>query len=223
MKHAEKKLKLVERLEMSGYITSPLVRDAMLTVPREAFMPERIQDRAYVDTPQPIGDGQTISAPHMNAMMCSGLKLDGTTPLKLLEIGTGSGYHATLCGEILRNVHPESHVYTVERIPALGTKARGVIDDLGYSDIITVIISDGTRGYPEQAPYHRILVTAAAPSIPKALTDQLADGGLMLIPVGNRRSFQKLVEIRKIEGKIIHKDICGVVFVPLIGEDGFDE
>lgn len=195
----------------------------MEVVPREEFIPEDKRTNAYDDRPLSIGSGQTISAPHMCAMQCTALELGRAKKLKLLEIGTGSGYHVTLCAEIMRNQDPESKVYTIERKPELADRARAVIKRLGYDGIITVITADGTMGYPEMAPYDRVLVTAAGPRIPNALKEQLAEGGIIVIPVGGRRSFQRLVKGRKSNGKIKEKYICGVAFVPLIGKDGFSE
>ena len=219
---AEKKRRLLEKLDKSGYITPP-VKDAMAAVPRESFVLERNVQDAYEDRPLGIGSGQTISAPHMNAMMCSNLDLSGSSPFKVLEIGTGSGYHATLCAELLKRVHPDSHVYTVERIPELATRAEEIITSLGYGSFITVITSDGSEGYPEKAPYDRILVTAAGPRVPDSLINQLGEGGIMLIPVGEQHGYQRLLKIEKRDGQVFSREICGVAFVPLVGKDGFSE
>ncbi len=221
MDFKEQKKQLLDRLEKAGYIATKLVRTAMENVPREDFIPDEVKASAYEDHPLGIGLGQTISAPHMNAMMCSGLKLEGGAPLKVLEIGTGSGYHAALVAEALKLSGGGGHVYTVERIEALAQNAKESIEKAGYGDMVTVIVSDGTLGHVADAPYDRILVTAAAPQVPQALIDQLAEGGIMLIPVGDMRGYQTLFEITKKGGKISRKDICGVSFVPLIGEDGF--
>jgi protein-L-isoaspartate(D-aspartate) O-methyltransferase len=215
------KQQLLDRLERAGYIGSKLVRAAMEKLPREAFLPDDVKHSAYDDRPLGIGHGQTISAPHMNAMMCTGMALESGGQLKILEIGTGSGYHAALCAEILRLSGAGGHVYTIERIEALATRAKAVLGKLGYDDMVTVIASDGTLGYLAAAPYDRILVTAAAPREPQALVDQLAEGGLMLIPVGDMHGYQMLYQITKHGGIITRKDICGVSFVPLIGQDGF--
>ncbi|MHA1369545.1 MAG: protein-L-isoaspartate(D-aspartate) O-methyltransferase [Promethearchaeota archaeon] len=216
-----RKEKLINKLEREGYLTSPAVKRAMELVPREEFVPENVRDAAYADRPLAIGFGQTISAPHMNAMMCCGLELEGKDSKKVIEVGTGSGYHAALCAEILRLENSDGHVFTIERIRDLGVRARKVFEMLGYSDIITVVIEDGSKGYPEEAPYDRILVTAAAPRIPESLKEQLAEGGIMMIPVGNRHGFQVLYKVRKISGKIKKERICGVAFVPLVGQEGF--
>jgi protein-L-isoaspartate(D-aspartate) O-methyltransferase len=217
----EQKKQLLDRLEKAGYIGSKLVREAMENVPREDFLPDELRGSAYEDRPLGIGSGQTISAPHMNAMMCTGLKLEGKLPLKILEIGTGSGYHAALCAEALRLSGTGGHVYTVERIKSLADGAKDAIEKAGYGEMVTVIVSDGTLGHVTEAPYDRILVTAAAPRAPQALLDQLAEGGIMLIPVGEMHGYQVLYEITKNGEHISKKDICGVSFVPLIGDDGF--
>ncbi|MBN2150493.1 MAG: protein-L-isoaspartate(D-aspartate) O-methyltransferase [Candidatus Lokiarchaeota archaeon] len=219
----ERKKQLLDRLEKSGYIATRFVRQAMENVPREDFLPEELRSSAYEDRPLSIGLGQTISAPHMNAMMCSGLKLEGATPLKVLEIGTGSGYHAALCAEVLKLSGTGGHVYTIERIEVLAQEAKDKLEKAGYKDLVTVIVSDGTLGHPAEAPYDRILVTAAAPRVPRALVNQLAEGGIMLIPVGEKSGHQTLCEVSKSGGKAAQKDVCGVVFVPLIGEDGFSK
>jgi len=217
----EQKKELLDRLVKAGYIATKFVRQAMENVARENFLPDEVRSSAYEDRPLSIGLGQTISAPHMNAMMCSGLKLEGGKPLKILEIGTGSGYHAALCAEVLKLSGTGGHVYTIERIQSLAEVARENIAKAGYGDTVTVIVSDGTLGHAPEAPYDRILVTAAAPRVPRALADQLAEDGILLIPVGDMHGYQTLYEVTKKEGKISQKDICGVVFVPLIGTDGF--
>jgi protein-L-isoaspartate(D-aspartate) O-methyltransferase len=219
----EQKKQLLDRLEKAGYIGSKLVREAMEKVSREDFLPDELRPSAYDDRPLGIGLGQTISAPHMNAMMCTSLKLEGKKPLKVLEIGTGSGYHAALCAETLKLSRTGGHVFTVERIEALALTAKAAIENAGYSEMVTVIVSDGTLGHVAEAPYDRILVTAAAPRAPQALLDQLAEGGIMLIPLGEMHGYQVLYEITKKGGKTSQKDVCGVSFVPLIGEDGFTQ
>ena len=218
-----KKKKLLDKLERSSYIGNKLVRDAMENLPREQFLPDNVKSSAYEDMPLSIGRGQTISAPHMNGMYSSALELPDDRPIKILEIGTGSGYQAALCAEMMRLKNIEGHVYTIERISELADRASGVLHELGYDDIITVITGDGTIGYSQEAPYDRILVTAAAPRIPGALIDQLAEGGIMLIPVGDMHGYQVLYKITKEEGEIKKKEISGVAFVPLIGVEGFSD
>ena len=211
----EQRDRLVESLRSRGYVSSPEVISAMRRVPRENFLPDNLRNEAYVDTPLPIGEGQTISAPHMVAIMVESLDL--TPGLKVLEIGAGSGYHAAVCAEV---VSPGGHVYTVERISSLATTAESNLKKAGYSETVTVVFGDGTNGLPEHAPYDRIFVAAAAPSIPEPLVDQLVDGGKMLVPVGGRL-YQDLIRVERRGRDIRKENLGGCVFVPLIGEHGY--
>lgn len=211
----EQRERLVESLKRRGYISSPSVEAAMRRVPREEFLPRSLRDDAYVDTPLPIGEGQTISAPHMVAIMAE--HLDLKPGMKVLEIGAGSGYHAAVCAEILG---PEGHIYTVERISSLASFAESNLKKTGYASIVTVIFGDGTIGLPEHAPYDRIFVAAGAPDIPSPLTEQLAEGGKLLVPVGGR-FYQDLIRIEKRGAKLKKENLGGCVFVPLIGEHGY--
>ncbi len=217
--------RLVERLVREGYIRSEKVRRAMLRVPRELFVPEDLRHLAYEDTPLPIGFGQTISAPHMVALMTEYADLD--VGMKVLEVGTGSGYHAAVMAEIVApsDVPRErwGHVYSVERIPELAEFARRNLERAGYADRVTVIVGDGSKGYPEKAPYDRIVVTAAAPDIPGPLIDQLKPGGKMVIPVGDRYLQYLYVVEKKKDGSISYKSVTPCLFVPLIGEHGWKE
>jgi protein-L-isoaspartate(D-aspartate) O-methyltransferase len=144
---------------------------------------------------------------------------------KVLEIGSGSGWHASTLAEIVapNNTPKEGwgHIYTVEIVPELAKRARENIEEAGYGDRITVICRDGSRGYSEEAPYSRVLVTAAAPEIPKPLTEQLKNGGVLVIPVGGIYLYQTLLRIRKIDGKIVRENLGGVSFVPLVGKHGY--
>jgi protein-L-isoaspartate(D-aspartate) O-methyltransferase len=208
----ELRKRLIERLGI--YILEETVRQAMLRVPRHKFVPEYERKEAYIDAPLEIGYGQTISAPHMVAIMCELLEL--SEGHKVLEIGSGSGYNAAVMGEL---VGKSGHVYTVERIEPLVHFARENLNETGYNNV-TVILEDGSMGYSRYAPYDRITVTCAAPRIPEPLLDQLKPGGIMVIPVGNYS--QELVRIKKdSEGKICKEKKGGVVFVPLIGKYGF--
>lgn len=206
---------LVDNLRRRGYISSPAVDHAMRHVPREEFLPEDLKEDAYVDSPLPIGEGQTISAPHMVAIMAE--QLDLKEGMTVLEIGAGSGYHAAVCAEI---VGPEGHIYTIERIADLATFAEANLKRTGYGKNVTVIFADGTRGLPEHAPYDRIFVAAGAPDIPSPLTEQLADGGKLLVPVGGRY-YQDLIRVEKRGEKLVKENLGGCVFVPLIGEHGY--
>lgn len=206
---------LVDGLVRRGHIVSASVEKAMRRVPREEFLPESYREDAYIDSPLPIGEGQTISAPHMVAIMAE--RLDLAPGLKVLEIGAGSGYHAAVCAEI---VAPDGHIYTVERISTLAEFAQSNLRKTGYADLVTVIFGDGTRGLPEKAPFDRIFVAAGAPDIPRPLTEQLADGGSLLVPVGGRY-LQDLIKIRRRGSRLEKESLGGCVFVPLIGEHGY--
>jgi protein-L-isoaspartate(D-aspartate) O-methyltransferase len=208
---------LVRRLKDGGYVTSDRVLEAMEKVPRHEFLPEAMATLAYQDTPLPIGQGQTISAPHMVGMMLEALDL--RPGMNVLEIGTGSGYHAALVAELVR---PNGKVYTIERIESLGLRARATLEQIGYDDVIEVIIADGTNGLPEHAPYDRIFVAAAGPEVPGPLKAQLADGGILMVPVGGRM-VQDLVLVTRSGDKYAERSMGSVVFVPLIGEHGYKE
>ena len=144
---------------------------------------------------------------------------------KVLEVGGGCGWHASTIAEIVApSAIPKErwgHVYTIERITELAAYAKNNITEAGYGDRITVIHQDGTLGYPQEAPYNRILVAAAAPSVPQPLVEQLTDGGVLLVPVGGAQFYQTLLRIRKTDGKTIEENLGGVAFVPLVGKHGF--
>ncbi|MFH0748837.1 MAG: protein-L-isoaspartate O-methyltransferase [Candidatus Bathyarchaeota archaeon] len=176
-----------------------------------------------MDAPLPIGYGQTISAPHMVAMMAEALELE--VDHKLLEVGSGSGYHAAVLAEIVapRDAEKKGHVYTVEIIPELFAFARTNLESTGYGNRVTVIPGDGSVGYPEHAPYDRILVTAAAPKIIKALVEELEVGGILVTPVGGAYFYQELMKVKKeSEDRVFTWSLCGVAFVPLRGKDGWE-
>lgn len=206
--------RLVDSLVRRGYVTSAAVERAMRTVPREAFIPDRHGRDAYVDTPLPIGEGQTISAPHMVAIMVENMSLGPGH--KVLEVGAGSGYHAAVVAEI---VGPGGRVFTVERIESLARSAELSLKETGYSDRVTVVVGDGSRGLPSEAPFDRIFVACGAPDVPSVLTSQMADGGIMLIPVGSR-FYQDLIKVVRKGDRFEKSDLGGCVFVPLIGEHG---
>jgi protein-L-isoaspartate(D-aspartate) O-methyltransferase len=188
------------------------VLEAMRVVPRHRFVPAHMRGSAYRDSPLPIGQGQTISQPYIVAYMTAALQLTGED--KVLEVGTGSGYQAAILSHIVRQV------ISVERLPRLAEEARRKLSELGYS-MVRVVVADGTQGWPEDAPYDAIMVTAASPEVPDPLRQQLAEGGRLLVPVGPRHT-QELVRVRR-EGDAFHReDLLGVAFVPLIGEHGWD-
>jgi len=215
--------KLVDSLIKQEILKTPRVIKAMRAVPRSKFLPVDMQGYNAVDTPLPIGFGQTISAPHMVSIMNEALELK--VGCKVLEVGAGSGWHAATVAEIVApSGAPRSewgHVFTVEIVQGLAENARKNIMNMGYGDRITIINGDGSKGYAEKAPYERIVVTAAAPSVPKPLVEQLKSEGIVVIPVGSASMFQKLLKITKqADGKIREENLGGVAFVPLTGEHG---
>jgi protein-L-isoaspartate(D-aspartate) O-methyltransferase len=191
---------------------SERVVEAMARTPRELFVPDHLRAEAYYDHPLHIGWGQTISAPHMVAIMCE--VLDLKEGMKVLEVGGGSGYHAAVMAEL---VGPDGHVYAVERIAELAREAMKNLSSAGYSNV-TVIVGDGSCGLPEYAPYDRISVACAAPDVPEPLKEQLKKGGKLVVPVGSQ--YQELLLVTKKNGFEI-KRCGGVIFVPLIGSYGF--
>jgi protein-L-isoaspartate(D-aspartate) O-methyltransferase len=205
---------LVDDLKMRGYVTSKAVEDAMRRVPREEFLPAELREEAYVDSPLPIGEGQTISAPHMVAIMAENLDLKPGQ--KILEVGTGSGYHAAVCAEVIA---PNGHIYSIERITSLASFAEDNLERTGYAKLVTVILGDGSKGLPDHAPYDRIFVAAGAPEVPSPLTAQLAHGGKLLVPVGTRW-YQDLIRVTRKGAKLEKENLGGCVFVPLVGEYG---
>ncbi|MFN4046031.1 MAG: protein-L-isoaspartate O-methyltransferase [Acidilobaceae archaeon] len=216
--YIKKRKELVEALKRLGYIRSSKVERAMLRVPRELFVPSNVREYAYDDRPLPIGYNQTISAPSIVAHMTE--LLDPQPGDKVLEIGTGSGYQAAVLAEI---VAPQGHVWSIEKIPELAEFARKNLEKTGYSDRVTVIVGDGSKGYEPQAPYDKIIVTAAAPRIPEPLINQLKPGGILVAPVGPIPLQFLLVVYKRPDGRIeIVKDL-EVVFVPLIGEYGWKD
>ncbi|MFQ6052183.1 MAG: protein-L-isoaspartate O-methyltransferase [Candidatus Hydrothermarchaeota archaeon] len=209
--------KMVNFLERTGYITSDKVRAAMLKVPRHLFVPENQRIHAYEDRPLYIGMGQTISAPHMVAIMCE--KLDLKPAHRVLEVGAGSGYHAAIISEI---VGKDGYVISIERIKELADFAQENLRRSEYSNRVKVVVGDGTLGYKEGAPYDRILVTAGSPKVPPPLTEQLKIKGKLLIPIGDR-TLQHLIKVEKVSEKELKEENLGpCVFVPLIGKEGWE-
>ncbi len=194
-------------------ITDQRVLAAFHKVEREKFVPSELRKDAYKDFHLSIGKGQTISQPYMVGLMTQSLGLNGNE--KVLEIGTGSGYQTAILAELAGEVH------SVERIRVLAERARKLLEKLGYSNV-KILLRDGTLGWEESSPYDRILVTAGAREIPQPLTDQLDEGGVMVIPVG--KSYSQDLEVvvkRKNQIKTVTVEKC--VFVPLIGKYGWDE
>jgi len=209
---SERKIMVAEQLIIRG-IKDRRVLDAMGKVPRHLFVEEALRSRAYGDYPLPIGEKQTISQPYMVALMTESLELKGNE--KVLEIGTGSGYQSAVLAELC------DKVYSVERIKSLAVRARKQLDLLGYMNV-AIKIFDGTYGWLEHAPYDAIIVTAGAPDIPKIIVDQLSAGGRMVIPIGDEFS-QTLVKVEKKKYGITTTNICGCVFVKLVGNHGWKE
>lgn len=209
----EDRRKMVQEQLLSRGITDRRVLEAMEQVPRHRFVPPAYQHLAYVDGPLPIGEGQTISQPYMVALMSSLLELAGEEIV--LEVGTGSGYQAAVLAALA------GQVFTVERHPPLVESARRIFSELGIENV-TVVQGDGSRGYPEKAPYQGILVTAAAPQVPRPLFEQLAEGGRLVLPVGGVRG-QNLHVWRRQGERFESRSVAPVAFVPLRGEHGWSE
>jgi len=188
------------------------ILSVMRSVPRHLFVPSDARDYAYTDGPIRIGSGQTISQPYIVALMTE--LLDVQSHHKVLDVGTGSGYQAVILAELAAEVH------TIERHPELAESAEKRLASLGYENV-RVHTGDGTQGYAPCAPYDRILVAAAAPAVPRPLLDQLTDGGRLVIPVGSR--FSQRLEVWERVGDDFQKESdIGVVFVPLVGKDGWN-
>jgi len=203
---------MVDRQIRARGVKDPRVLEAMRTVPRHLFVPEAHRTRSYHDTPLPTAEGQTISQPYIVAWMTEMLRLKGDEVV--LEVGAGSGYQAAILCLLAR------FVYTIERIDTLAESARRRLEGLGYTNF-EVVVGDGTRGLSEHAPYQGIIVTAGAPRVPPLLTEQLADGGRLVIPVGSA-TLQVLTVIEKEGDRIITREEGSCVFVPLVGEHGWE-
>jgi len=203
--------KLIEHLREE--ISDERVLNVMARVPRELFVPSSSRHLAYEDKPLPIGEGQTISQPFIIALMTQALELLGNE--KVLELGTGSGYQAAILAEMARQV------ITVERLPSLANTARRTLNKLGYINV-QVHLAERTLGWRAEAPYDAIMVTAAAPRIPQELLDQLAVGGRLVIPVGSRWE-QDLLQVTKQEEGFTTNNLTPCRFVPLIGEEAWNE
>ena len=204
---AERILMVRNQIERRGIRDEAVLR-AMQTVPREQFVPASEQSRAYSDRPLPIGEGQTISQPYIVALMSSLARI--TPGQRVLEIGTGSGYQAAVLAEL------EAEVFSIELLPGIAARAETTLRGLGY-DAINLRVGDGYLGWPEAAPFDRIVVTAAPPEIPPALLEQLAPGGRLVAPVGPDPWSQRLVVAARTEdGGINVQDHGGVAFVPMV-------
>jgi protein-L-isoaspartate(D-aspartate) O-methyltransferase len=200
----------VETLRENG-ISDLAVLRAFDETPRHLFVPTGVRHRAYEDSALPIGSGQTISQPTVHARYLQLLQLTGHE--KVLEVGTGSGYQTVLLS------HLAAQVFSVERVPELLERARGIIADCGARNV-SLMLGDGSLGWRDHAPYDAILVSAAAPDVPQPLLDQLADGGRMIVPLGDRQE-QMLVMVTRRDSRFERRDITPVRFVPLLGTHGW--
>jgi protein-L-isoaspartate(D-aspartate) O-methyltransferase len=194
-------------------IRAERVLDVMGRVPREAFVPDHLLGRAYADGALPVEHGQSISQPYMVALMTEALELDGDE--RVLEVGTGTGYQAAILAALC------AAVYSVERIPELAESARQRLAEMGIANV-EITVGDGTLGWPEHAPYDGIIVTAGAPDAPKPLLEQLADGGRLVVPLGDRFAQTLMVYTRQ-GGKTGERALCACKFVPLVGRCGWPE
>lgn len=201
---------LLGRLEQGGFLTDPRLEEAMLAVPRHAFVPEDLQGHAYEDRPLPVGHGQTISAPHMVALMTSQLQLEPTD--HVLEIGTGRGYHAA----VLDRMVPEGSVVSIEYVPELAKAAQRNLDRVGSR--VRVLQRDGAGGAPEFAPFDAILITCAVPEIPSAVQHQLREGGHLVAPIGITQCELRVGRMK--EGRLWLDDLGECLFVNAQGALG---
>ncbi len=218
---------MIRQLQQRG-IHDERVLSAMMRVPRQRFVPPHLRDQAYADEALTIGQGQTISQPYMVAIMSQELDLSGGE--RVLEIGTGSGYQTAVLSELVRRPRrdapagaalPDGQVCTVERIGELGETARQLLAELGC-DNVAFRVGDGSRGWPEHAPYDAVLLTAGAPAPPAPLIEQLAVGGRFVGPVGPA-GIQTLVKwVRQADGTVLRRDLLECRFVRLIGSEGWE-
>ncbi|HYI75936.1 MAG TPA: protein-L-isoaspartate(D-aspartate) O-methyltransferase [Gaiellaceae bacterium] len=210
---AAARARMVERQLRRRGIADERVLAAMARVPRELFVPESVRGHAYADDALPIGEHQTISQPFVVATICALLALEGSE--RVLDVGAGSGYQAAVLAELA------SEVVTIERIPTLAEAARTALAIAGYANV-DVRIGDGSRGVPERAPFDAIAVAAAAPKVPRALYEQLREGGRLVVPRGSRRGQKLVLVVRTADGPVERMSLP-VRFVPLIGDEGFGE
>ncbi len=204
--------RMVQEQVVNRGITNQRLIETLLKIPRHLFVQEAMAAQAYSDGPLPIGEKQTISQPYMVALMTAQLELSGNE--HVLEIGTGSGYQTAILASLARRV------YTIERIRPLAMQARKVLDALHLLNV-NIKVGDGTLGWPEEAPFDAIIVTAGAPAVPETLAAQLAPGGRLVIPVGSEAN-QTLLRIRKLpDGTLTQETSVACRFVPLIGQQGW--
>jgi protein-L-isoaspartate(D-aspartate) O-methyltransferase len=202
---------VVEQIERRG-ITDARVLAALRKVPRHLFVDEALRDRAYGDHPLPIGEEQTISQPYIVALMTALLELTGRE--KVLEIGSGSGYQTAMLAECARRV------CSIERLPRLAERARALLEGLGYTNV-WVRVGGGTLGWPDESPFERIVVTAGGPAVPPPLFQQLAEGGRMVVPLGDAEN-QVLTVVEKVRGEMTTREAGECKFVKLVGKYAWD-
>ena len=210
---ARARQKMVKEQIIGRGVRDPRVIEAMTRIPRHFFIPEALFGQAYRDTALPIGEGQTITQPYMVAFMGEALCLGGNE--RVLEVGTGSGYQAAVLSCLA------GRVYSVERIRALLERARKALDRVQCHNVVTQL-SDGSYGWPEEAPFDAILVTAGAPSLPRPLLGQLREGGTLVVPVGDRNC-QRLIRVRKDARGLSQEELLECNFVSLVGEYGWSK
>lgn len=213
MDYAELRKKMVQEQLIPRGIIDKRVLAAFEKIERHKFIPEDLISNAYSDFPVPIGKNQTISQPYIVALMTENLCLTGEE--KILEIGTGSGYQTAILAELAREV------YSIERLDYLSKKAEAALKETGH-DNIKLKVGDGTLGWPESAPFDRIIITAASPQIPLPLTEQLKENGKLILPLGESLG-QVLTLVEKKKGRLESIRVCGCVFVPLIGKYGYQD
>ena len=210
---AGQRRKMVEEQLVERGVKDLRVLEAMSRVPRHLFAQESLEHRSYGDTPLPIGENQTLSQPYIVGAMTEALGLKGEE--RVLEIGTGSGYQTAIIAELARQV------FTIERLNNLSRKAQKLLEGLSYMNIVFKMF-DGTYGWPDQAPFDAILITASAREIPESLIKQLGDGGRLVAPIGEADK-QKLVLLTKSGDRVSRRDLCDCKFVPLIGKYGWSQ
>ncbi len=213
----------IASLQNEGILKRKEVIRAFLSVPRWEFLPCDVKGYAHIDTPLPIGYGQTTSALHMTAMFCEHSRM--RLGQKVLEVGGGCGYMSCVYAEVVASKDAKQdlwgHVWSVEIVKELAESAKQSIKRAGYGDRVTMIHGDASEGLPEHAPYDVTIVTSAAPDVPKPMIEQLAPNGVLLIPIGGPRLYQELLRIRKTDKGIEEENIGGVSFVPMRGKKGW--
>jgi protein-L-isoaspartate(D-aspartate) O-methyltransferase len=221
---AELRRQAVEELRRQGILRDPNVIRAMNMVPREEFLQSDMKSHAYMDSPIPIGYGQTTSALHMTALFCEYGEME--IGKHVLEVGGGCGYMSCVYAEVVAPVEEPKeswgHVWSAELIHELAEFGRGNVERLGYSDRVTYVEADASDGLEGEGPFDLVIVTSAAPEIPSGLVDQVKPEGILLIPVGGAIFFQELIRVRKTaDGKLLRENLGGVAFVPMKGKHGW--